>query len=136
MMRKRSVAVAIHKGSDVLIVQRPADDEELPNMWGLPAASLRDGESWHDAVRRAGREKLGVELRVGDELNHGRLSRGRYELEMKLFGAEIVAGEPVAPQSDASVTQYQGWKWGGVNELQPGAEAGSLCCRLLSDQLG
>lgn len=55
-------------------------DEQLPNVWGLPAGSLilgparvkgRPGESWEGAVRRSGREKSGVRLRVVRELNHG-----------------------------------------------------------------
>ncbi|HEX6560071.1 MAG TPA: NUDIX domain-containing protein [Longimicrobiales bacterium] len=127
---KRSVSMAIHNHGRVLIVQRPADDEDLPDAWGLPAASLRENESWQDAVERAGRDKLGVELRVGRELAHGTLERARYTLEMKLFEADIVSGAPLVPQPDASVTQYQAWKWGGAEDLQPAARQGSLCCQL------
>ena len=46
----------------LLLVRRPDDDESLPGVWGLPAVSLAPGESEEDAVRRAGRDKLGVEL--------------------------------------------------------------------------
>ena len=48
----------------LLLVRRPDDDENLPGVWGLPAVSLAAGESEEDAVRRAGRDKLGVELRA------------------------------------------------------------------------
>jgi ADP-ribose pyrophosphatase YjhB (NUDIX family) len=127
---KRSVSVAILNGDRVLIVQRPDDDEDLPNAWGLPAASLRDSETWEDAVIRAGREKLGVELRVGDVLEEGTLSRERYTLQMKLFEANITSGEPSVLQGESDVTQYQAWKWGSASELEPAAEQGSLCCKL------
>ena len=127
---KRSVSVSIPNGNDVLIVQRPSDDEDLPNAWGLPAATLREGETWEAAVRRAGREKLGVELDVGRELNRGSLERKDYTLEMRLYEARIARGTPVVPQPETTVTQYQGWRWGNATDLAPAAEQGSLCCRL------
>ena len=128
---KRSVSIAIpHEDGGVLIVQRPAEDEDLPNAWGLPAASLVEGESWEGAARRAAREKLGVELEVGRELNRGSIGRRGYELEMRLFEARIVSGVPVVPQDGVGVTQYEAWRWGTGEDLEPAAEAGSLCCRL------
>ena len=129
---KRSVSAAIAHpdGKRVLIVQRPADDEDLPNSWGLPAASLKDGESWEEAVRRAGREKLGVELGVGGELNRGGLDRNDYSLEMRLFSARILEGTVKVPQRAPGVTQYHAWRWGDADDLEPGARKGSLCCQL------
>lgn len=127
---KRSVSVAVANGERVLMVQRPADDEDLPDAWGLPAATLREVEGWEEAVRRAGMEKLGVELQVGRELQRGSLERRGYTLEMRLYEARIAKGAPSAPQPDTTVTQYQNWRWGTADELKPAAEAGSLCCRL------
>jgi 8-oxo-dGTP pyrophosphatase MutT (NUDIX family) len=129
---KRSVSVAIPHadGKRVLIVQRPSDDEDLPDAWGLPAASLRDGESWEAAVRRAGREKLGVELAVGPEMNRGAIDRNEYSLEMRLYRARIQSGQVAVPQPDPRVTQYQAWRWGDADDLEPAARAGSLCCQL------
>ncbi len=130
---KRSVSVAIRDGERVLVVQRPADDEDLPNAWGLPAASLRAGESWQAAVRRAGRAKLGVELSVLKELRRGSLERAGYTLEMRLFEAAIQSGTPEVPQPHRDVTQYQAWKWGVRADLEPAAHAGSLCSQLFLD---
>lgn len=130
---KRSVSLAIMLGEQLLVVQRPADDEDLPNAWGLPAASLRGSESWHDAARRAGREKLGIELDIERELNRGSLARNRYTLEMRLFLARVTAGLPSTPQADATVTQYQAWKWGTADDVRPAAECGSLCSQLYLD---
>lgn len=129
---KRSVSVAIphEDGERVLIVRRPPDDEDLPDAWGLPAASLRSDESWEDAVQRAGREKLGVELRVGAEINRGAIERADYRLEMRLFEADIVSGSVEVPQNDSAVTQYAAWRWGTGEDLMPGARMGSLCCQL------
>lgn len=133
---KRSVSVAIRDDAGrVLAVRRPPDDEELPDAWGLPAASLREGESWEDAVRRAGRGKLGVELEPGAVLNEGGLdrgdpARGGYRLHMRLFAARIAGGTPAVPQPDPDVTQYAALSWSDDDVFVPAARAGSLCCRL------
>jgi hypothetical protein len=129
----RSVAVAIRDATRpgaLLLVQRPPDDADLPDAWGLPAASLRAGESWVDAARRAGRDKLGVELEVGTERNRGTTRRGDTRLTMRLFEATISRGEPHVPQPVPGVTQYTAWRWGAAAALDDGARRGSLCCRL------
>ena len=87
---KRSVSLVIEDGDRVLLVRRPDDDADLPGVWGLPAASLAKGESQEDAVRRAGREKLGVEVRPLEPLGQ--------DGSMTDFRAEIVTGEPAVPQ--------------------------------------
>ena len=127
---KRSVALAIRDGDRVLVVQRPADDDELPNAWGLPAASLRDDETWTDVAARIGQQKLGVTLDVAGELGHDSIERTGYTLEMRLFEATIASGQPHVPQDDVGVTQYQQWKWGSADDLRPAAARGSLCCKL------
>lgn len=131
---RRSVALAISRGAasrnEVLTVLRPPDDADLPDTWGLPAASLRAGETWPDAARRAARDKLGVGIAVGDLLNEGQLERPGYTLQMRLYSAEITVGEPVVPQPARGVTQYRAWRWGVREDLMPAVRAGSLCCRL------
>ena len=133
---KRSVALVIpgpgagDVPDDVLVVQRPEDDEDLPLAWGLPAASLLPGESWEDAVRRAARDKLGVEVEPGAVLQEGTMERPAYRLEMRLYRASIVAGEPDVPRGVAGVTQYRAWRWGRSSDLADAAGRGSLCSRL------
>jgi ADP-ribose pyrophosphatase YjhB (NUDIX family) len=128
---RRSVSLAIHQAADeVLLVQRPEDDEDLPLAWGLPAASLGPGESWEDAVRRAARDKLGVRVEAGELLGEGALDRTWYRLEMRLYAARIVQGEPEVPQDVTGVTQYRAWRWGPADALRTAAAAGSLCSRL------
>ena len=132
-MTKRSVSFVIRDPRDatrVLAVRRPADDDDLPNAWGLPAGSLREGESWEDAVHRAGHDKLGVHLVVGGVLEEGELERAGYTLHMRLYEARIVAGEPAVPQPTPGVTQYAALDWARAERFAPAAEAGSLCCRL------
>lgn len=74
---KHSVAYVIYNAnrSRVLAVQRPADDVELPNLWGLPAGSLQLGETYDEAMVCSGVEKLGVDLMVGALIADGTLER-------------------------------------------------------------
>ena len=61
----------------LLVVRRPPEDDLLPNVWGLPAATLRVGESYEDAAVRAGQEKLGVKIRIVGEIAEGTADRRR-----------------------------------------------------------
>lgn len=130
---KEAVAFAVHRGGDretVLAVRRPEDDEDLPGHWGLPAASLGEGEGWEDAVLRTGPEKLGVELAVGPQMNEGRAERAEYVLHMRLYDARIMKGKPEVPRGTAGVTQYTDWEWAPPERLREAADAGSLCSAL------
>ena len=106
----------------LLLVRRPDDDERLPGVWGLPAVSLALGESEEDAVRRAGRDKLGVDVEPLEPV-------GR-EASMTDWHTRVVAGEPAVPQPGPH-TQYTDLRWGEPAELVPAAREGSLCCRVL-----
>jgi 8-oxo-dGTP diphosphatase len=138
---KRSVAVAVYgdvssPDPPILAVRRPLDDDALPDIWGLPAATLREGESSEAAVRRIGGQKLGVVLEPVADLSEGTQERQAYLLQLRLYEARILSGEPEVPQNDATVTQYVEWKWVSPRGLEDGARRGSLCCRLCLQQLG
>jgi ADP-ribose pyrophosphatase YjhB (NUDIX family) len=128
---KRSISLVIEAPAGVLLVRRPDDDESLPGVWGLPAASLREGERERDAVLRAGREKLGVEVEplrlVGED--EGDL------VSMRDWAVRIVRGTPEVPQPGEG-TQYVSLRWGNAAELAPAARAGSLCARVLLRAVG
>ena len=132
----RSVALSITDPAMpgfLLIVKRPPDDPDLPDVWGLPAASRRPGESWLDAANRAARDKLGVDITITKEIGRGKRTRETGILELRLFAAKVRQGRPRVPQAVPSVTQYVALKWALTDALEAGARAGSLCCRL---QLG
>lgn len=137
---KRSVALAIRSDRDpsqVLAVLRPADDDELPDVWGLPAASLRRNESWLDAARRVGKEKLGIEVEPEGLLNEGAQCRPSYTLEMRVYSAIVLAGEPSVeqPVRKKKTTRYVAWKWATADALAPAAEKGSLCAKLFLESV-
>jgi len=133
---KKSISFVIkNEKGDILLVQRPPGDEDLPNLWGLPAGSMKPNEGWEDATRRAGKEKLGIQLNLEGVINEGKLNRGSYVLHMKLFRASIDQNEtPKVPQPHPEVTQYKDWKWvtpvETIEHLKVTAPKGSLCCTL------
>lgn len=116
------MSLVIEGPDGLLLVRRPEDDEDLPGVWGLPAVSLAAGESEEDGVRRAGRDKLGVELRPLRPLG--------VDATMTDWEAELVSGRPAVPQPGPN-TQYSDLRWGEPSELVPAARRGSLCSRVL-----
>ena len=132
---KRSVALVIELPQGLLLVQRPPGDESLPGEWGLPAATLGEGESEEEAVLRAGREKLDVEVRPLRVLGEEEDERPGYRIVMRDWEVEIAGGEPSVPQAAAG-TQYEELRWGRAQDLAPAAERGSLCARVLLRERG
>ena len=132
---KRSVSLVIEGPAGVLLVRRPDDDDSLPGLWGLPAASLREGESEREALLRVGLEKLGVEVEPLRPIGEAEAERADHRLAMRDWAARIVAGEPAVPHAGEG-TQYVEWRWGDPAELTPAAQAGSVCARVLLRALG
>jgi ADP-ribose pyrophosphatase YjhB (NUDIX family) len=132
---KRSVALVIETPGGLLLVRRPDDDESLPGEWGLPAATLRAGETEEGAVRRAGRDKLGVEVSPLHPLGEAEDERPGYRIVMRDWAVEITSGVPSVPQPGGE-TQYDDWRWGEAAELAPAARHGSLCARVLLRERG
>ncbi len=132
---KRSVALLAHPPGDrerVLLVQRPdAPGEELPGVWGLPAASLRPGEGEEEAARRVGWQKLGCGVRLLRVLGRGVQDRPGYRLEMAVYEAELEEQLPrLPPTGEEEVTYYVAWRFGRPEDLREAAAKGSLCARL------
>ena len=129
---KDSVAFVIYGSnrSQILVVQRPFDDDNLPGVWGLPAGSLKKDESYEQTVLRAGREKLGVELNIEKKIGEGNDERDDYLLHMIEYEASIAEGVPSVPQNVEEVTQYRAWMWSHPLILREAARKGSLCSKI------
>jgi ADP-ribose pyrophosphatase YjhB (NUDIX family) len=116
--------------SKFLMVQRPPDDESLPNVWGLPSMFARDNETFEECVIRAGSDKLGVELKPKKFIGRSDMERENFILHMEEYEAEIISGEPQVPQQVEGMTQFQQWKWGVGSDLKDAASKGSLCSQI------
>ena len=128
---KHAIAFVIWNADreNILAVQRPSTDEDLPDIWELPVGSLRVGEPFEACVGRSGREKLGVEVRIVGLIAEGEIERPAFTLHMKAYAVEIMLGAPSVPQPVEGITQYQRWKWAEPAMLTEAAQKGSLCSR-------
>lgn len=137
---KCSVAVVLRHPEDprrFLAVRRPPDDDRLPDVWGLPAVTLRPGELPEAGVRRAGREKLGVELEPTSFVGIGAADRGDHQLILMDVEARLVSGEPSVSTASTTATRYVDQRWtGDLALLAEAARKGSLCSRLLLEAEG
>lgn len=132
---KHSVAVVVRGPGNAtfLVVRRPDDPADpLAGVWGLPAVTLAAGEDELAGVARAGRAKLGVELRAVRRIGEMQGTQDGAALRLAEYEAVITGGAPSVPQADASVTQYTAWRYTAEpGDLAEAARRGSLCARLL-----
>ena len=147
---KRSVSVAIRcaqaDGAErVVAVLRPrVPDDPLGGLWGLPAATARDGESEDEAAARVLRDKLGLQVPPEGltRINEGRREDGASSSQSMTVYALDWSGESPLPVSlparsgAATVTLYEDWRWAAPEELREAARRGSLCTRLYLEWLG
>ena len=130
---RHAVAAALRRDDGLTFaVQRPNEPgEELPGIWGLPAVTLRDGETIEQGIRRLGAEKLSIELTPLHALAEGEQQRDDYVLRMTVYEASA-GGEPTLPPRppEATSTLYVDTDWLPVEAFQEAADKGSLCCQL------
>lgn len=125
---KESVALLITDGDGrYLAVRRSDDDGTLPGFWGLPAASLRQGESAEDAAHRAARDKLGLTVRLREEMGEATAA----PVHLRAYTAEIVDGTPALVSADPEASAYAALRLtSDLRLLLPAARAGSLCSQV------
>ena len=130
---RRAVAVALRRVDGLVFAVRRPDEpgEELPDVWGLPAITLLEGETPEEGIQRLGALKLNVELTPLRLLAEGEQQREGYMLHMTVYEASP-SGELTlpSPTPNATNTLYVDAGWLPVNAFNEAAERGSLCCKL------
>ena len=121
---------------EFLIIKRPPDDDEHPNMWGFPAVTTKPGELPEHSLKRAAREKLGVVVEPTEFVGAIAQERNEYILYLMHFKAKLIEGQPDVKKGMGS-TVYVDSKWtSDFKELFPIAEKGSICVQLFLHQAG
>lgn len=135
---KQSVAVAIRNQSgQLLTVRRADDDRDLPGLWGLPAVSLRAGETPEQAAIRAGRDKLGVSIEICGLIGTQSAMLEAGQIQLSEYTGRVRSGTPAVPQPDRSVSQYVDLCYtDDLTGLFNAARRGSLCSRIYLDSIG
>jgi len=91
-MTKVAAALIIKNGK-FLICQRPAG-KSLGLYWEFAGGKIEPGETKEEALIREYREELGVILSVGEVFTEITYEYPNFTLNMTLFLAEIIEGEP------------------------------------------
>lgn len=134
---KESVAIVITNEKGEFLTVRRAGDDTFPGQWGLPAASLRSGETNEDTAKRAAKDKLGVNVEVLDVIGDMTVDKGDYFAHLTEYHARIIEGKPVLKARDQSVSQYESCKYSSDPAiLVPAAQQGSLCSRIYLKEQG
>lgn len=132
-----SLVITNDKG-DFLAVKRANDpNDDLAGVWGFPAVTLKENETHQEAAVRIGKQKLGVDIELGEMIGDSTHNRGTYVLQLTDYKARIIKGIPKAPQEDNTVSQYL--NCGFKNDptiLFDAARKGSQCTQLYLDSIG
>ena len=119
------------------MVRRPADDESLPNVWGLPAVNVAEDELPEDALRRIGVEKLSTTIEPISFVGVKRAEREKYELILMDIKAELVGREPSVFDATTTGTKYVDQRWvSDYSIFKEAAGKGSLCSRIFLESKG
>ncbi len=117
---------------EFLMVQRPAVDPHLANVWGLPAVMLKPGELPEHAAIRVCVEKLNCDAVAVRFIGAMHQTRGEFDLclidiEVELRGSD----DPDVTLAQTNGIKYTAQKWTrNVADLLPAAQKGS-CCSML-----
>lgn len=122
---------------EFLIVKRPPEAEDHPNMWGFPATMAMIGELPEACLKRAGKEKLGVIIEPTEFVGAIAQERKYFVLYLMHFKAILKEGEPDVRKAATKGTKYVDQKWtSDPKDLFPIAEKGSICVQLFLHHLG
>lgn len=89
----RVVAAVIRREGKYLLTRRAAK-AVLPGYWEFPGGKVEKGETDEQALVREVKERLCVDVAVGDALARRHHDYGDYEVDLVIYAAEIERGEP------------------------------------------
>jgi 8-oxo-dGTP diphosphatase len=106
----RVVAAVIEREGRYLITQR-REEAVLPLLWEFPGGRVNDGETDEAALHREIRERVGVEVEVGDRLAERHHEYDGYEVTLCLYTCKLPESAEPKPVRVRDV------KWVGSGEF-------------------
>jgi mutator protein MutT len=91
-----TVAAAIIRRNQHILLTRRRPDAHLPNLWEFPGGKVEAGESLKAALRRELQEELGIQIEVLDESYTTTHHYPAKSVELHFFDCTIIDGEPRA----------------------------------------
>lgn len=106
----RVVAAVIERHGKYLITQR-RDEAVLPRLWEFPGGRVNDAETDEAALKREIRERVGVDVEVGDRVAERHHAYDGYEVTLCLYTCKLE--EEAEPQP----VRVRDVKWVGSGEF-------------------
>jgi len=91
----------IFRDGQILITQRRADADHLPNLWEFPGGKCEENETPRDCAVREAREEVGLEVRVTNERTPFTFDYPERIVTIFPFDCEIVSGQASALEGAA-----------------------------------
>jgi len=104
------VAAVIERDGRYLITQR-RPSAVLPLLWEFPGGKVETNESDRDALAREVRFRVGAAIEPGKLMSFVKHSYERYDVELYLYEAALVGGEP-------SALNVADFRWVTSNEFE------------------
>lgn len=130
--------ILLNKNGEYLAVKRPDDDPDLRGAWGLPAATMKDGELPEQAAARVCKEKLNC---IAEPIRFlGIMFQKRNSYDIFLMDVEMQLDETKQPdvseaQSEHTVYTEQMWT-DDPQVMLPAAQHGSCCSSIFLTDRG
>ena len=126
------------KPDEFLVVKRPDDDPDLRGSWGLPAATMKEGELPEQAALRVCNEKLHCTGTPERFLGLMYQKRNSYNIFLMDIVVELTGdAEPDVRQAQTEHTAYVGQKWTtDPMDLMESARHGSCCSSIFLTDRG
>jgi len=108
---------AVIYNGKILIIQRAADEEILPNLWEFPSGKKEPLESIHDAVKREVKEETGLNIEVGKPItvfNFGWEKENEIRDATEIVFLATLKGKPEVKLSK----EHQSFAWVDINEIE------------------
>ncbi len=86
-----SAGLVFHEGKLLITQRRPED--HLGGFWEFPGGKRESGESFVECLVRELREELGIDVRVGDEIEEITHAYPEKTVRLKFFVCQLLKGE-------------------------------------------
>jgi 8-oxo-dGTP diphosphatase len=106
----RVVAAVIEREGKYLITQR-REEAVLPMLWEFPGGRVNEGETDETALKREIRERVGVDVEVGDRVAERHHAYDGYEVTLCLFACKLPR------EADPMPVRVREVKWVGSGEF-------------------